>query len=173
MKPGLSWGLALIVLSLCAACSRPGASEAPSDAPQSIPPAAAPAMAPAVVPADQANLLKLIAAVDANNKDEAAFNRFCDAFEKTPAFDAWTGKVTDVQTSTVDGAIDITFSMGKHLHFEPVVHKSDAVYAAVEALAIGDAVTLSGKFSHNKGSSECTYYLSSFAVSLTQVKAGG
>ena len=125
------------------------------------------------MPADQAHLLTLIAAVDANNKDEAAFNRFCDAFEKTPDFDGWTGKVADVQTSTVDGAIDITFNMGKHLRFEPVVHKADVVYAAVEALTTGDAVTLSGKFSHNKGSSECTYYLSSFAVSLTKVKAGG
>jgi len=121
------------------------------------------------MPADQAKLLQLIAAVDANSKDEVPFNRFCDSFEKTPDFSGWTGKVADIQTSTIDGAIDITFSMGKHLHFEPVVHKSDAVYPAVAALTIGDAVVLSGMFSHNKGSSECTYYLGSFAVSLTKV----
>jgi hypothetical protein len=161
--------LGLALLGACAACSR----EAPSDSDESIPPAAAPAQAPAsAVPAGQANLLKLIAAVDANTKDEAAFNRFCDTFEKTPDFSNWTGTVADVQTSTVNGAIDITFSMGKHLRLEPVVQKTDPVYAAVEALTVGDHVTLSGRFSHNKGSSECTYYLGSFAASLTKVTAG-
>ena len=176
MKSGLSrklsWVWTLAVLGLCAACSR----QAPSDAPQSIPPAAAASQSASVqaagMPSDQAHLLKLIAAVDADSKDEATFNRFCDDFEKTPDFSGWTGTVADVQTSTVDGAIDITFAMGKHLRFEPVVHKSDAVYPAVAALTEGDTVTLSGKFSHNKGSSECTYYLGSFAVSLTKVKSG-
>ena len=124
------------------------------------------------MPADQAKLLALIAAVDANNKDEAVFNRFCDAFEKTPDFTGWTGTVADVQTSTVNGAIDITFRLGKHLKIEPVVQKTDAIYPAVQALTVGDAVTVSGHFSHNKGSSECTYYLSSFAASLTRVTAG-
>ena len=123
------------------------------------------------MPKDQADLLKLIAAVDANPKDAAAFSRFCDTLEKTPDFTGWTGTVADVQTSTVNGAIDITFNMGRHLKFEPVVQKSDAVYPAVAALEEGQAVTLSGRFSHNKGSSECTYYLSSFAVSLTKVDA--
>jgi len=162
-------GLAL--LCVCGACSR----EAPSDSDDSVPPAAAPApsstaaQSSAVMPADQANLLKLIAAVDANSKDEATFSRFCDTFEKMPAFSNWTGTVSDVQTSTVNGAIDITFSLGKHLRFEPVVQKSDPVYPAVAALTVGDHVTLSGRFSHNKGSSECTYYLGSFAVDLTQV----
>ncbi len=163
---------AVLVLALaCAACSRQGA----SDSDQSIPPAAAPAPSArpaATLPADQANLLKLIAAVDAAPRDEAAFNRFCDTFEKTPDFTDWTGTVSDVQTSTVNGAIDITFSMGKHLKFEPVVQKDEAVHAAVEALTVGDRVTLSGRFSHNKGSSECTYYLGSFAGSLTKVGAG-
>ena len=156
----------LAVLCFCGACSK----EAPSDSDESVPPAAAPAApsAPAM-PADQANLLKLIAAVDANSKDEATFSRFCDTFEKMPAFSNWTGTVSDVQTSTVNGAIDITFSLGKHLRFEPVVQKSDPVYPAVAALTVGDHVTLSGRFSHNKGSSECTYYLGSFAVDLTQV----
>ncbi len=182
MKPGLPVLMGVALLSLCAACSRQGAAVGPSDSPQSIPPASAPSssapgpQAPQQtgqpMPADQAHLLKLIGAVDANSKDAATFNTFCDAFEKTPGFDGWTGTVADIQTSTIDGAVDITFSMGKHLHFEPVVHKPDAVYAAVAALGIGDAVTLSGKFSHNKGSNECTYYLSSFAVSLTKVKAG-
>jgi hypothetical protein len=124
------------------------------------------------MPSDQARLLALIAAVEADSKDEATFNRFCDAFEKTPGFNGWTGKVADVRTSTVDGAIDIIFAMGTHLRFEPVVRKSDAVYPAVAALTVGDSVTLSGTFSHNKGSSECTYYLGGFAVDLTKVKAG-
>lgn len=159
---------------LCCACSR----QAPSDAPKSVPPASAPASAAAaaqvsaqvlVMPADQANLLALIAAVDANPKDEAAFNRFCTTFEGMKGFDGWTGTVIDAQTSTVDGAIDITLSLGRHLKIEPVVQKSDPVYPAVEALSANDAVTLSGHFSHNKGSSECTYYLSSFAGSLTKV----
>jgi hypothetical protein len=121
------------------------------------------------MPAAQANLLKLIAAVDANGRDEAAYNTFCDTFEKTPDFTGWTGTVADVQTSTVNGAIDITFNLGKHLKIEPVVQKADAIYPAVEALTVGDAVTLSGHFSHNKGSSECTYYLGGFAASLTRV----
>jgi hypothetical protein len=172
VKLGMSPVVGLAVLSLCAACSR----QAPTDSPQSIPPASAPvasATAPVpAMPADEANLLKLIAAVDANAKDEAAFNRFCDAFEKTPDFTGWTGRVADVQTSTVNGAIDVTFSMGKHLRIEPVVEKTDPLYPAVDALTVGDAVTLSGHFSHNAGSSECTYYLGSFAVSLTKVKAG-
>ncbi len=168
MKSGLPAMIGVALLSLCAACSR----QAPTDAPQSIQPASAPAAPVAAMPADQAHLLALIAAVDADSKDEATFNRFCDAFEKTPDFSGWTGTVADVQTSTVDGAIDITFSMGKHLRFEPVVHKSDAVYPAVAALTVGDSATLSGTFSHNKGSSECTYYLGGFAVSLAKVKAG-
>ena len=170
MHSGFSRGLSLVVLSLCAACSR----QAPTDSPHTVPPASAPvASAPGqALPADQSNLLRLIAAVDANSQDAAAFNRFCDTFEKTPDFDGWTGTVADIQTSTVNGAIDITFRLGKHLKIEPVVQKSDSVYPAVEALALGDAVTLSGRFSHNKGSSECTYYLGSFAASLTQVKAG-
>ncbi len=121
------------------------------------------------MPADQARLLALIAAVDANPKDEASFNTFCTTFEGMKGFDNWNGTVVDAQTSTVDGAIDLTLSLGKHLKLEPVVHKDDPVYAAVEGLGVGDAVTLSGHFSHNKGSSECTYYLSSFAGSLTKV----
>ncbi len=158
--------LASLALAVClAGCSR----EAPSDAPKSVPPASAPATSGTAVPADQAKLLALIAAVDANPKDEAAFNRFCDTFERMPGFTGWKGTVTDVQTSTVNGAIDITFSLGKHLKIEPVAQKADPVYAAVEALSVGDAVTLSGRFSHNTGSSECTYYLGSFAASLTQV----
>ena len=161
--------IATTALLLCAACSQ----KAPSDAPQSVQPASAPASAAAAeMPADQANLVKLIAAVDANQKDEAAFNRFCDTFEKTPGFNGWSGTVADVQTSTVNGSIDITFDMGRHLRLEPVVQKSDPVYGAVAALNEGQAVTLSGRFSHNAGSSECTYYLGSFAVSLTNVKAG-
>jgi len=168
VKLGMSPIVGLAVLSLCTACSR----QAPTDAPQSIAPASAPAAHTAAMPVEQANLLKLIAAVDANTKDEVAFNRFCDAFEKTPDFTGWTGTVGDVQTSTVNGAIDITFSMGRHLRLEPVVEKTDPLYPAVEALTVGDAVTLSGHFSHNAGSSECTYYLGSFAVGLTKVKAG-
>ena len=124
------------------------------------------------MPADQTKLLALIAAVDANSKDEAVFNRFCDSFENTPDFTGWNATVADVQTSTVNGAIDITFRLGKHLQIEPVVQKSDPVYPAVEALTVGDAVKVFGHFSHNKGSSECTYYLSSFAASLTKVTAG-
>ncbi len=169
MRLPIVMGAAL--LSLCAACSR----QAPSDAPQSIPPAAAPAQNATPVttlPAEQANLLKLIAAVDANPKDEGVYNSFCGTLEKTPGFDGWTGTVSDIETSTVDGAVDITFDMGKHLRFEPVVQKAEAVYPAVAALIVGDHVTLSGKFSHNKGSNECTYYLGSFAVHLTRVKAG-
>lgn len=156
----------LAVLGLCCACSR----QAPSDAPKSIPPASAPVpSAASTLPADQARLLALIAAVDANPKDEAAFNTFCTTFEGMKGFDGWSGTVADVQTSTVDGAIDLTLSLGKHLKLEPVVQKSDPVYPAVEALTVGDAVTASGRFSHNKGSSECTYYLSSFAGSVTKV----
>ena len=158
----------LALLLVCTACSR----QAPTDAPQSVAPASAPVATVAAKPAGQAKLLALIAAVDADSKDEATFSRFCDTFEKTPDFAGWTGTVTDVQISTVDDAVDITFNMGKHLRFEPVVHKADAVYPAVAALTVGDSVTLSGTFSHNKGSSECTYYLGSFAVSLTKVKAG-
>jgi len=154
---------AAALVLLCAGCSRPEGGHA-SSAPAGNPPAAAAAM-----PADQANLLTLIAEVDAHPKDEAAFNRFCTALEATPTFKDWTGTVSDVQISTVNGAVDITFTMGRHLKFEPVVQKTDAVYPAVEALSAGEAVTLSGRFSHNKGSSECTYYLSSFAVGLTAV----
>lgn len=169
--------VAAVVMGLmCAACSR----EAPSDAPKSVAPASAPVSAAAPVPAqvsapvspmpaDQARLLALIAAVDAKPKDEAVFNRFCTTFQGMKGFDGWTATVIDAQTSTVNGAIDITLSFGKHLKIEPVVQKDDPVYPAVEALGVNDAVTLSGQFSHNKGSSECTYYLSSFAGSLTKV----
>ena len=172
MKSGLPAMMGVALLSLCAACSRQGGAPRPADAPQSIPPASAPVSSVAATPADQARILGLIAAVEADSKDEATFNRFCEAFEKTPGFNGWKGTVADVRTSTVDGAIDITFAMGKHLRFEPVVRKSDAVYPAVAALTVGDSVTLSGTFSHNKGSSECTYYLGGFAVDLTKVKAG-
>ena len=163
MKPFAVIGLGL----LCAACSR----EAPSDAPKSVPPASAPvaAASAAPLPADQAKMLALIAAVDANPKDETAFKTFCTTFQGIKDFDGWNARVPDIQTSTVNGAIDITFSLGKHFKLEPVVQKSEAVYPVVEALGIGDSATLSGHFSHNKGSSECTYYLSSFAGSLTKV----
>jgi hypothetical protein len=163
--------LSLAVLGLCTACSRPVASDAPaSQAAKPVVAAPEVASATAGMPADQANLLKLIADVDAKPKDGPTFDRFCEALEKTPDFKGWTGTVADAQTSTINGAIDITFKMGTHLKFEPVVQKTDAVYPAVEALTVGQAVTLSGHFSHNKVSSECTYYLSSFAVSLTKVE---
>jgi hypothetical protein len=156
-------------LGLCTACSRPVASDAPASQAAAPAPAVSPAPV-AAMPADQANLLKLIADVDAHPKDGPTFDRFCAALEKTPDFTGWTGTVADAQISTVNGAIDITFSMGKHLKFEPVVQKADPVYPAVETLSVGQAVTLSGHFSHNKVSSECTYYLSGFAVSLTKVE---
>ena len=149
--------LLLIAGLALAACGKPPPEAAPkaaSAAPEATPtPAATP-----VPPPDQAALVKQIAA------DDPAF---CPAFQQTRTFDNWIVTVDDVETSTVNSSIDITFNAGSHVRLEEVVQTSDPVYPAVAQLHIGRTARLSGRFSHGNG--ECSYRLDKVGVIVTGV----
>ncbi len=158
---------ALLLVLVCAGCDR-----APV-------PASAPDHAKAAVdlPQDQTSLIGLIRGVKA---DASTFDHFCSAFQQMKTFDNWGADVADVQISTVNNSIDITFDAGHHgqpsgadhVRLETVVQKGDALYPAVEALTVGDAVRLSGRFPHSNGADECGYYRGTFTVNLTGVHKG-
>ncbi len=160
--------LALALLLLCTACDHPSE---PASAPAASHTASVADRMPAGAPKAQTDLLALIRGVTAAPKDQALYDHFCDVFLHTGTFDGWTGEVSDVRTSTVNQAIDLTLDMGKPMHFEPVVQTTDPLYAKVAALKVGQVVTVSGRFSHAAGSSECVYYLGSYAVTLNAVEA--
>lgn len=159
-------GLALLAVLLCTACDR-----APV-------PASAPATpAAADLPSDQSSLIGLIRAAKA---DHAAFDRFCSTFQQMKTFDNWGADVADVQISTVNDSIDITFDGGHHgeasgadhVRLETVVQKTDPLFKAVSGLSVGDAVRLSGHFPHSGGADECGYYRGTFTVALSAVHKG-
>ncbi|WP_443749589.1 hypothetical protein [Asticcacaulis solisilvae] len=153
----------LPVLLLCAACSK--APEKPAEA--SPPPA--PVAVIAAPPADQAALIQAVVAVRAAPNDQAAYARFCDAFETLKGFDGWRATIADSQVSTVNGSVDITFDIG-HVRLEQVVQKTDPVYPAIEALNGRQDVVISGTFPHRNGRDECAYYRGTFTVALTKVQ---
>ncbi len=94
---------------------------------------------------------------------------YCVMFQKVPGFSDWSAKVDDVQTSTVNGAIDISFDVGYGIKLEEVMQKSDPLYPAVAKLKMRQMVRLSGRFVHGNG--ECGYQMLSIGVALTSVKA--
>lgn len=152
----------LPLLLLCAACSK-----APPKPPEPTPPA--PAAVIAAPPADQAALIQAVAAVRATPDDQAAYARFCDAFETLKGFDGWRATVTDTQVSTVNGSVDITFDIG-HVRLEQVVQKADPVYPAIAGLTNRQEVLISGSFPHRNGRDECAYYRGTFSITLTRIQ---
>jgi len=97
---------------------------------------------------------------------------FCAEFRKIRIFTDWHAEVKDVRTSTIDGTIDIEFDLGRSIAIEDVVQKTDPLYATVEQLQIGEAVTVSGTFTHLNHDAECGYYFGPFGVALSKVVQG-
>lgn len=137
----------LVVCALLAGCDKPAAP------PKALAPAAP--VAPAVAPADQTALVAVIAADD------------CNTFLKATDFKGWLVTVDDVETSTVNQSIDITFGAGQHIGLEEVVQTSSPLYAAVSSLHVGDTLFVSGQFTHGNG--ECSYRLDKVGIVLSQL----
>ncbi|MGZ3305198.1 MAG: hypothetical protein ACXU8U_04995 [Asticcacaulis sp.] len=135
---------------LFSGCERDTAATAPQ--------AAKPALQVPQMPKAEADFIAL-----ANGKDSTAF---CDAFARTPGFEDWPAKVTGNDISTVNGSVDITFSIGGKVKLEEVVQKSDPLYETLSALRLDDRVRMTGRFAHGNG--ECTYG-DDFAVTVTKL----
>ncbi len=133
---------------LLAACHK-----APEPAPQPTVPVTQAAPNP---PPDQLVLVKEMAGGDP---------KFCVGFQQTQGFDNWIVTVDDVETSTVNQSIDITFAAGEHVGLEEVVQTTDPLYKAITGLHVGHTVRISGRFSHGNG--ECSYRLDKVSIVLT------
>jgi hypothetical protein len=151
----------LAIMVLCSACDKDAQKTVvPADAPHGV---VAPAAA-ATVPAEQTAFTKGVALAESGGP---AGQGFCSDFQKMPGFENWIGTITDFRTSTINGAIDITFDMGG-VRFEQVVQKANPVYASVEPLLVGARVQMSGQFSHGNG--ECGYSLRTISVGIKKVQ---
>lgn len=91
----------------------------------------------------------------------------CASFQQDQAFDNWVVTVDDVETSTVNQSIDVTFGAGHKVGLEQVVQTKDPLYHAVAALHVGDTVHVSGHFTH--GNSECSYKLTTVGIALSRL----
>lgn len=93
---------------------------------------------------------------------------YCSKFQKVAGFADWTARVVDVRTSTINGAIDITFDVGNGIKLEQVMQKSNPLYPAVAKLKEQQKVRISGRFAHGNG--ECGYQMLTIGMALSKVK---
>ncbi len=91
----------------------------------------------------------------------------CAKFQQAQAFANWRVTVDDVETSTVNQSIDITFGAGQHIGLEQVVETKNPAYPAIAALQQGNTITLSGRFTHGNG--ECSYRLTTVGITVSKV----
>lgn len=148
--------LALIALVLLAGCGKPDGKPTPTAA-------SAPAL-----PASQTAFLAL-------PRTGAASDDFCTRFKAFVHFDNWQGKVQDLRISTLDGTADLEINIGQGtgghgIRLEAVVAKADPVYPALMTLSLGQAIIVSGKFTHANNDADCIYYNGPFGVHLSALK---
>lgn len=140
----------LLALGLMSGCDKPE-------------PAATPA-APVALPASQTAFLAL------PRTGEAADN-FCGQFKTFDRFESWHGKVQDLRISTLDGTADLEINIGPtggpSIRLEAIVPKGDPVYPALLKLGLGQAIVVSGQFTHANNDADCLYYFGPFGVHLT------
>lgn len=127
-------------------------------------PAATPATQGSSLPATQTAFLTL------PRTGEAADN-FCTQFKTFDRFENWQGKVQDLRISTLDGTADLEINIGQGIRLEAIVQKSDPVYPALLKLGLGQAIVVSGQFTHANNDADCLYYRGPFGVHLTSLKA--
>ena len=136
----------LALLACLAACEK---RTIPKFAPTAVP---SPAVA---VPPEQQALVPVLAADD------------CAKFQQSQTFDNWLVTVDDVETSTVNQSIDITFGAGQHIGLEQVIQTTNPLYPAVANLRQGGTARISGRFTHGNG--ECSYRLTTVGIALGKV----
>ena len=142
-------GLALITLLALSACDKPK-------------PATAPAQGPSL-PASQTAFLAI-------PRTGAATDDFCTKFKTFDRFQNWQGKVQDLRISTLDGTADLEINIGQGIRLEAIVQKSDPAYPSLLKLGLGQAIIVSGQFTHANNDADCLYYRGPFGVHLTGLK---
>jgi len=143
--------LALMAFLALSACDKPK-------------PAATPAAQGPSLPASQTAFLAL------PRTGEAADN-FCTQFKTFDQFENWQGRVQDLRISTLDGTADLEINIGQGIRLEAIVPKGDPVYPALLKLGLGQAIVVSGQFTHANNDADCLYYRGPFGVHLAGLKA--
>ncbi|MFT4076780.1 MAG: hypothetical protein QM647_14745 [Asticcacaulis sp.] len=148
--------LALIALVFLTGCGKPEGKPTPATA-------STPAL-----PASQTAFLAL-------PRTGAASDDFCTRFKAFDRFDTWQGKVQDLRISTLDGTADLEINIGQDasghgIRLEAVVAKVDPVYPALMTLSLGQAIVVSGQFTHANNDADCIYYNGPFGVHLSALK---
>ncbi len=125
---------------------------------------AAPPPVQASLPASQTAFLAI------PRKGETADN-FCGQFKTYDRFENWHGKVQDLRISTLDGTADLEINIGPAggpaIRLEAIVPKGDPVYPALLKLGLGQAIVVSGQFTHANNDADCLYYFGPFGVHLS------
>ena len=100
-----------------------------------------------------------------------ATDNFCGQFKTYDRFENWRGKVQDLRISTLDGTADLEVNIGPTggpaIRLEAIVPKDDPVYPALLKLGLGQAIVVSGQFTHANNDADCLYYFGPFGVHLT------
>ena len=100
----------------------------------------------------------------------AATDDFCTRFKTFDRFENWQGRVQDLRISTLDGTADLEINIGQGIRLEAIVQKSDPVYPSLLKLELGQAIIVSGQFTHANNDADCLYYRGPFGVHLTGLK---
>ena len=140
-------GLALITLLALSACDKPK-------------PTTDPAAQGPFLPASQTAFLAI-------PRTGAATDDFCTKFKTFDRFESWQGKVQDLRISTLDGTADLEINIGQGIRLEAIVPKADPVYPSLSKLGLGQAIVVSGQFTHANNDADCLYYRGPFGVHLT------
>lgn len=97
----------------------------------------------------------------------SASDDFCTKFKTFDKFENWQGKVQDLRISTLDGTADLEINIGQGIRLEAIVPKGDPVYPSLLKLGLGQAIVISGQFTHANNDADCLYYRGPFGVHLT------
>ncbi|CAM3288022.1 hypothetical protein [Asticcacaulis taihuensis] len=144
-------GLALIALLALSACDKPK-------------PAATPAAQGTSLPASQTAFLAI-------PRTGSASDDFCTKFKTFDRFENWQGRVQDLRISTLDGTADLEINIGQGIRLEAIVAKNGPVYPSLLKLGLGQAIIVSGQFTHANNDADCLYYRGPFGVHLTGLKS--
>ena len=129
---------------------------------------------PAAPPPVQASLPVAQTAFLALPRTGEATDNFCEQFKTYDRFENWHGKVQDLRISTLDGTADLEINIGPtggpSIRLEAIVPKGDPIYPALLKLGLGQAVVVSGQFTHANNDADCLYYFGPFGVHLTGLK---
>jgi len=122
---------------------------------------------PATAPAPQTALPAGQTAFLALPRTGEATDDFCGQFKTFDRFENWRGKVQDLRISTLDGMADLEIHIGQGIRLEAIVPKGDPVYPSLLKLGLGQAIVVSGQFTHANNDADCLYYRGPFGVHLT------